>query len=270
MPELPEVEVIARGLAASLVGRAIRSAEAVWPSSLLGGEAAFARTVEGRAVEGVARRGKLLLLALTGGRTLAVHLRMTGRLVHQPLPEDGPHDRVRLELADGSRLVFSDVRRFGTMGAFLPGTLELWDFYRNLGPEPLEMSTADFVDRLKGRRTRIKALLLDQHVVAGVGNIYADESLFRAGIRPSARGCDVSRARLAALHACLKDVLLQAIAENGSSIRDYRDSGGNAGAFQNAFRVYGRHGQPCVHCGSILLKSTVAGRTTSHCPKCQR
>ncbi|MDD4952965.1 MAG: DNA-formamidopyrimidine glycosylase, partial [Desulfovibrionaceae bacterium] len=167
-------------------------------------------------------------------------------------------------------LVFADLRRFGWCRAVSPNGFKDWDFFRSLGPKPLEIGPAEFADRFRGRRASIKALLLDQRVVAGVGNIYADEALFRAGIRPTARASDISPNRLRGLHAALSAVLGQAISENGSSIRDYVDSRGAAGAFQNSFRAYGRAGLACPRCGENMVRVRVAGRATTYCPGCQK
>ncbi len=202
---------------------------------------------------------------------LAFHLKMTGRLfIHPPATPAGIHTRVVFDLEGGTRLFFDDARKFGYVRCITRRSLALWPFWRDLGPEPLETDARGFAARLARRRGRIKALLLDQKVVAGVGNIYADESLFRAGIRPDTQAHTLTPERLFALHGHLQDVLRESIAECGSSIRDYRDAHGDAGAFQNSFRVYGRGGQPCRHCGTTLATAQVAGRTTVFCPQCQR
>ncbi|MEW5774543.1 MAG: bifunctional DNA-formamidopyrimidine glycosylase/DNA-(apurinic or apyrimidinic site) lyase [Thermodesulfobacteriota bacterium] len=202
---------------------------------------------------------------------LAVRLGMSGRLwLAAPGAEPEKHTHVIFDLDDGRRLFFTDPRTFGSVRAMPGGRLAAWSAFAALGPEPLEIGPAGFAARFAGRSGKMKALLLDQTVVAGVGNIYADESLFRAGISPEARADKVSEARLHRLHAALSEVLAEAIAANGSSIRDYRDAHGDAGAFQNAFRAYGRHGQPCLTCGTTLTKVTVAGRTTTYCRKCQK
>lgn len=211
----------------------------------------------------------------TGGNRvphlLGVHLKMTGRLfVYGPEVAPNAHTRVVFGLDDGNRLFFDDARKFGYVRALSDADLATWDFWRSLGPEPLEIDAPDFVALFRGRRGRIKALLLDQTVIAGIGNIYADESLFRASIRPDAQAGDLSPARLRVLHGHLVDVLRESIAECGSSIRDYRDAHGDAGAFQNRFRVYGRAGQPCVACGRTLTTGKVAGRTTVYCERCQK
>jgi formamidopyrimidine-DNA glycosylase len=278
MPELPEVETIARTLAPEVVGREILRLEAPDPSALAPGPEAFAALVTGRRIKDVGRRAKLLLLRLAdaSGREaglVAAHLRMTGRVVAYAPGQEPERPRAVLHLSGGVRLAFADVRRFGSLHAFSgragPGGIESWPFYASLGPEPLAMAAAEFSARLGRGRARIKALLLDQTVIAGVGNIYADESLFRAGIRPDTPAAALSPRRRAALFAALQAVLAQAIVENGSSIRDYRDAHGDAGAFQNHFLAYGRAGLPCLACGTPMQAMRVAGRTSTFCPRCQ-
>ncbi len=288
MPELPEVETIARGLAPRLTGRTILGVEPLWSGSLADGPPGLTRhellrRVPGGRVVGVRRRAKLLLLDLVVGErdghaplVLAFHLKMTGGLT-VPGPGQDPPDyaRILFPLDDGGRLCFRDMRKFGWCRAFVGGGvdesgLDAWPFWTSLGPEPLGLDDAAFAALFKGRRARVKALLLDQSVIAGIGNIYADEALYRAGIRPDARADLVSRVRLEGLGRAVRAVLAQGIAQNGSSIRDYRDAGGNAGAFQNDFRVYGRGGEPCRHCGRLLRVVRVAGRTSTWCQGCQR
>ncbi len=278
MPELPEVETIARGLRPYLAGACIAGIEVSAPHALPQGVETFRSRIVGRRIEDVTRRGKALLLHFTGEPLiLAVHLRMTGRLF---LPDNGEllHDRhthccFLLRHDDGRperTLVFHDVRKFGTLQALFPEELAAWPFFARLGHEPLEIGPEAFATIFENKKGRIKALLLDQAVIAGIGNIYADETLFRAGIRPDAPAMNLGRTRLGRLHARVQEVLGEAIEACGSSISDYRDAHGHAGAFQNCFRVYGRGGQPCVNCGSPLHTMKVAGRTTVYCPICQR
>lgn len=289
MPELPEVETIARTLAPEVVGRTILSVETLDPAALKPSSEGFADLVAGRRIEGVGRRAKLLLLHLSdrpnqpdlstrnggaengeaSGALIAVHLRMTGRVLCLGKGQEPVRPRAVLHLSGQRRLVFADARRFGSMHAFGQGGIEAWPFYASLGPEPLGMTAAQFRERVGQGRARIKALLLDQSVIAGIGNIYADESLFRAGLRPDTPAGCIAPGKLNALFAAVQAVLTQAIAENGSSIRDYRDANGDAGAFQNHFQAYGRAGQPCLKCGSIMLTRRVAGRSSSFCPVCQ-
>ena len=296
MPELPEVETIARGLRETLVGRRIRKV-CVREPRCVGNDTGFCVSLAGQSVAGIRRRGKLLLVDLAGGGTLAVHLRMTGRF-YLPDPDAGPdkHTHVIFELEplapapdtpdrpDGpdcpaglnglnglNRVFFHDVRKFGSCCLFPDeAALQEMPFLASLGPEPLELDQAGFIRLFQGKKARIKALLLDQKTIAGIGNIYADESLFRAGIRPDARAADLDAERLAGLHKALQEVLREAIADCGSSFSDYRDARGNAGAFQNRFQVYGRGGQNCLRCGRALATAKVAGRTSVFCPRCQK
>lgn len=269
MPELPEVEVIARGLHGSLVGR---SFESVLHADLTrlseSGETLLPR-LSGRSVKRVYRRAKVLLMELDNGLTLAFHLKMTGRVVHGPMRKVDKHDRLIVTLDDGTLLSFSDMRKFGYVKSFGPKALEGWEFFQRCGPEPLETSPELLAERVLERKGRIKALLLDQSVVVGVGNIYADESLFRAGIHPETRGFQLGRGECIRLFEELQAVLRQAIKENGSSIRNYVNADGDAGAFQNSFNVYGRKGKRCRACRTGLAVEKVAGRTSTFCPECQ-
>ena len=252
-----------------MLGREILGVDVLDPAALQPEPRAFASLVTGRRIQAVTRRGKLLLLDLDGGAVIAIHLRMTGRVMAYAPGQQPERPRAVLTLSGGVRLSFADVRRFGSMHAFAAGGIESWPFYASLGPEPLEMTASEFRQRLGQGRARIKALLLDQSVVAGIGNIYADEALFRAGIRPDAAVATVSAKRRNALFATVQAVLTLAIAENGSSIRDYRDAHGDAGAFQNHFQAYGRGGQACLVCGATMQAMRVAGRTSTFCPCCQ-
>lgn len=271
MPELPEVETIARGLVPLLVGRRFTDLAVLDPRVFVGDQVAFREQVLNRPITGVTRRGKLCLVELEGGATVAFHLKMTGRLlVARPDAKPAAHLRVLLALDDGRALHFLDMRRFGSCRGFAPGGLAAWDFYARLGPEPLCLEPAAFDAALGNRGARIKALLLDQHVLAGVGNIYADEALFAAGIRPMTLAREIPPAKRAALLAALKDVLCRAIAAGGSTIRDYRSAEGVEGSFQWDFAVYGRAGEACTVCKGKLRADKVAGRTSTYCPRCQK
>lgn len=292
MPELPEVETIARTLRPLIQGRVITGARVLLPRSLHELSLPLKQLV-GRRVADVTRRGKLALINLVpvgcpplpaGARwpvqsltepsdkpaVLTVHLRMTGRLfVYPPSEPLGTHTRVVLKLDDGNRLFFDDARTFGQMLLATPQILSCWSFWTKLGPEPLELSPAAFSARIRAKSGKIKAVLLDQTVLAGIGNIYADEACFRAGVDPRRAACSLSPVHCTALLAAIQQVLRESIAECGSSIKDYRTARGDAGAFQNYFRVYGRAGQRCHSCGTALEQAKVAGRTTVFCPRCQ-
>lgn len=270
MPELPEVEVIARGLDGTLAGRTVVSAEVPGLTRLSDPEDRVVSRIVGRTIRRAFRRAKVLLIEMDDNGFLVFHLKMTGRVVHGPKRAVDKHDRILFFLDDGSMLSFSDMRKFGYVRVFTAEELECWDFLVQAGPEPLETAPEVLADRIRGRRTAIKALLLNQSVVAGVGNIYADESLHRAGVHPETKGCRIGRERAVRLFTELQSVLKQAINENGSSISDYVNARGDAGAFQNNFNVYGRKGEKCKGCESLLQTTVVAGRTSTFCPKCQR
>jgi len=270
MPELPEVETIARGLSPLLAGRRVTSLDVLDSRVFPGDAAAFRREFAGRLITGVSRRAKLCLVEVEGERHIAFHLKMTGRLlVPDPGMEPPRHLRVRMELDDGRALHFADMRRFGLCLGFGPGELLEWDFFRRLGPEPLDMSGAEFRRAMAGRQGRVKTLLLNQEVIAGIGNIYADEALFKARINPLTRADALTPKNLDRLLGAIQDVLKRAISAGGSTIRDYRTAEGVAGSFQWSFKVYGRAGLPCPVCGGRLAAAKVGGRTSTFCPRCQ-
>jgi len=274
MPELPEVETIVRGLRSRLAGRRVVRARIAHPGILKARAAALTARLEGATVREVRRFGKHILLRLgrrgqAGNYWLIVHLGMTGQLVVEPRQRAARrHTHAWLELAGGESLRYIDPRRFGrlwvTPGEDLPEELS------RLGPEPLEIGEEDFVRRVRSRAARMKSLLLDQRFLRGVGNIYADETLFRARIHPATPGRRISPKRAKNLWRVMRQVLEEAIALGGSSVSDYVDAAGQPGGFQFQHRVYGRAGQPCVDCGARLLRAIIAGRGTAWCPKCQR
>lgn len=270
MPELPEVETIANGVDARVRGRRIQR---VWtsgkPQTFKSTETEIVATLTGARIELVRRVGKTIVMdLLRTGRKPAqflVHLGMTGRLlVSQPEVPWPAHTHAVLSLSDGRELRFVDPRRFGRLSV-LNGTA----VYHGPGKEPTTVSADEFSQLFKGRRLAIKAALLNQSILHGVGNIYADESLFRAGIRPRRQAGKLTRAQLATLHGALQQVLAQAIELGGSSVSDYVDADGVRGFFQLEHKVYSRAGQPCIRCGSVLKKIIVGGRTTVYCPICQ-
>lgn len=287
MPELPEVETVVRGLAPHVIGRTIQDVDVRYPGCLLpadgksrlnrGDAGAFRAATIGRKILNVRRRAKNIVLDLSPGENgplhLLAHLKMSGALWVPPQTaladaEADTHTHLLFALSGSVHMHFRDPRKFGYVLALTPQELE--DRLKSLGPEPLELSPQAFAKRAAGRRRQIKGLLLDQSFIAGVGNIYADEACHRAGIRPDARVEKLSSARLAKLHQAMQDVLAKAIAENGSTFRDYVNAHGEAGAFQNLFLVYGRAGKPCLGCGHTLASAAVAGRTTVYCPQCQK
>ncbi|HEX3744982.1 MAG TPA: bifunctional DNA-formamidopyrimidine glycosylase/DNA-(apurinic or apyrimidinic site) lyase [Bryobacteraceae bacterium] len=263
MPELPEVETVARSIA-PLVGRRIVSAEFRAVRILRGGDPEdMAARLAGRRIAGVKRYGKFLVLPLEGGGYLLIHLGMTGRLLlGGPV---GKHTHAILTLDEGV-LLFEDSRQFGSF--------QLSDEFparvARLGPEPLEVSLADFTAALKRHKSRIKPLLLNQRFLRGVGNIYADEALFRAGIHPLALAHRLRGERAAKLYNALREVLREAIDAGGSSISDYVDAQGRKGFFQFSHRIYQRTGEACVKCGTVVRKLVIVQRSSHFCPKCQR
>jgi formamidopyrimidine-DNA glycosylase len=275
VPELPEVETIRRQLAPHLEGRRIARFEVLdprWGEPAAPGELADA--LEGRTVESVGRRGKYFDVALDGEVHLVMHLRMTGNLLFIPAgkPEDQPYVRVRIELDDRSTVLFSDPRRFGT-GIVLLGDQARDDYFRTrLGVEPLTTDfTADALSALaRGRRSPVKAFLLSQERIAGVGNIYADEALFRARIHPLRQVGTLRRPQIEALHEAVIESLEAGIDARGASIDDFRHTDGARGSFQDRFLVHRREGEPCPRCGATVVKLRAAGRGTYICPSCQR
>jgi formamidopyrimidine-DNA glycosylase len=258
MPELPEVETVVRTLAPHLPGRRIVSAAFTSRFVTPGNRQQLAARLAGRTIQGIRRRGKFIVLALDRG-TLTIHLGMTGKLLLEA--SDSPHAHGTFVL-DRGVLTYHDPRQFGRI---------LWNAdLGKLGPEPLEITLENFAARLRRRNARVKSLLLNQRFLAGLGNIYVDESLAIAGIHPLAIASRLSAARAAALHQAMREVLTMAIEHGGSSISDYVDANGNRGWFQVLHRAYGREGEPCLACGTPIRKIIVAQRGTHYCPRCQR
>ncbi|GGJ13451.1 formamidopyrimidine-DNA glycosylase [Alicyclobacillus cellulosilyticus] len=272
MPELPEVEQVRRSLEPWVVGKTIRRVEVrlariirTPPNPVL-----FANRLAGRTVTGIARRGKYLLFSVPPD-TLVSHLRMEGQYRLEPAGAPlAPHTHVVFQFTDGSELRYRDVRQFGTMDLVGPDD-PLPPGLAALGMEPFDPRLTAEVLRacFARRRAPVKAVLLDQTVVAGIGNIYADEALFLARIHPQSPACRLSQAEAARLLAALRDVLTRAIAAGGSSIRTYADGYGRHGGFQVSLAAYGRAGAPCPRCGTPIAKVRVAGRGTHFCPVCQ-
>ncbi|MFN2448578.1 MAG: bifunctional DNA-formamidopyrimidine glycosylase/DNA-(apurinic or apyrimidinic site) lyase [Candidatus Baltobacteraceae bacterium] len=270
MPELPEVETIVRGLRKAISGKTIASAAVTLPKMAQAPAGIiFEEAVCGERIARLARRGKYAVIGLGSGRSLVVSLRMTGRLVAlQAGDEPYPYGYVTLAFHGGGRLVFADVRQFGRMRLVEPE--EPWD--QALGPEPLDKSFTPerFIAMLSGRTTPVKAFLLDQRRIAGIGNIYACEALWEAGIRPASPAGSLSKPAARRLHHALVDVLNRAVKLRGSSIDDYVDAGGLKGGFQNVLSVYGKAGKKCSRCGGTVVRTVLAGRGTWWCRKHQK
>jgi formamidopyrimidine-DNA glycosylase len=279
MPELPEVESVRVQLAPALVGRRFLDVE-ITDERLTRpfDPAAVAASLVGERVEAVERRGKYLIVRFESGRVLLIHLRMTGNVFHSaPRSDpdgaagDDPHRRAVVRLDDGSDVVYRDVRRFGTWLVLEPGELETY-LEARIGDEPLEagFTARALARRLAGRRAPIKAALLDQRAAAGLGNIYADEALWRARIHPLRPAGTLTAAEIRRLHSGIQAALELGLARQGSTLRNYRLPDGSAGSMQDEFRVYGRAGEPCDRCGTPIEKIRTGGRGTSYCPGCQR
>lgn len=293
MPELPEVETVRRGLIPVLQGAVIEEAEARRPDLRWPLPESFAERLAGRRVEAIGRRAKYILADLDGGEVLILHLGMSGSIridgthkprrpgaFHYPRAEPGPHDHVVFRLAGGVTVTFNDPRRFGAILLVPYDRLDSHPLLRDLGPEPLGNTFhAEHLARAcAGKRTSLKAALLDQKVVAGLGNIYVCEALHRAGLSPRRQASSLATrtgaptARAERLVTAIRDVLRDAILAGGSSLRDHRRVDGELGYFQHAFRVYDREGQPCrtLHCKGQVLRIVQSARSTFFCPTCQR
>lgn len=273
MPELPEVETVARLIRPHLVGRVVRASEVSWPRTVGGRVASFERAVLGARIESVERRAKYIVFELSragvAAGALLGHLRMTGRMhVEGADWNPGKFSKVRLELDDGRAFHFIDVRKFGR----LVYTPDVRRELSALGPEPLgDDFTAEWLfDALRARRRALKPLLLDQSFLAGLGNIYVDEALFRARLHPLANSQRVAREQAGALHREIRATLAEAVEREGSSFDVfYRTPEGNPGSYQHQFKVYGRGGEPCRVCDATIVRFVVGQRGTHVCPKCQ-
>jgi formamidopyrimidine-DNA glycosylase len=269
MPELPEVETIVRDLRGQVVGEGIRGVSFLNGSIWRNGKPS-ARSLIHKKIESIERIGKNILIHLSGNRTLVVHLKMTGRLTFEdsrtPLAK---HTHLAIKL-DNGELRFNDVRRFGYLDLVKSSKLDEVDYLARLGPDPLLISENEFVGIIRPKRRIIKSLLLDQSVISGLGNIYTDEALFRAGIHPLRISSGISRKRIVRLHHVIVEVLKAAIEARGSSVADYVDGSGRPGFYKDSHRVYGREGQPCLRCGRPIKREIIGSRSAHFCPRCQR
>lgn len=287
MPELPEVETIRIGLAQLLPGLVIKNVNHDWPKSFPNAPADVARFMVGATVLAVHRRAKVLIIDLSSKYSLVIHLKMTGQLIYVGQKRFGAGHptkdlvgelpakatRVTIDFTDDSRLFFNDQRKFGWMRLLPTVEIPEIDFFKKVGPEPLEadFSVDMFTQRLSRRKnSNIKAVLLDQTVIAGVGNIYADESLWLAKIHPATVVSQIPKAKLVALHSGLIEVLKLSIKKGGSTDKNYVDAQGKRGSYLTFANVFRRNGQPCPRCGNTILKIRVAGRGTHYCPYCQK
>ncbi|MCC6864146.1 MAG: bifunctional DNA-formamidopyrimidine glycosylase/DNA-(apurinic or apyrimidinic site) lyase [Rhodobacteraceae bacterium] len=291
MPELPEVETIRRGLVSVMAGEVIvktqvRRADLRWPFP-----DRMAERLTGVRVLALRRRSKYILVDLSSGETLLVHLGMSGRILisvpeivcsarkrlgefHHFHPAPEKHDHVVFEMANGARITFNDARRFGVMDLMDTVKAEAHPLLSVLGPEPLgnEFNESYLVEKFKNRNTPVKLALLDQHLVAGLGNIYVCETLYRARIHPATKTGKLKKLKVIAMVPIIRNVLVEAIAAGGSSLRDYRQADGELGYFQHSFQVYGREGEPCLtqDCVATISRIVQSGRSSFYCPSCQR
>jgi formamidopyrimidine-DNA glycosylase len=275
MPELPEVETVMRGLDGHLTGRRITSARLNRPDIRFPVPPELPQVLTGAVVLGFRRRGKFMLMRLDSGFSVLIHLGMSGRMLLDAEP--ALHEHLRIETEEGGRVGFVDPRRFGVLDLLPTADEDTHKMLAGMGPEPLgnEFSAPILAAALKGKTTAIKVALLDQRIVAGIGNIYASEALFRAGIDPRRAGGKISRPRIEALVQSIRETLLEAIAAGGSSLRDYVQPSGELGYFQHAWKVYAREGEACEKCpgapGCGGIKAiTQGGRSTFYCAKVQK
>jgi len=283
MPELPEVETVLRGLAPVLEGRTIVKAKVNRPDLRWPFPENMAGRISGQKISKLWRRSKYILADLSSGESLLVHLGMSGRILisGDPLgtfvhdhPAAQKHDHVVFDIDNGARVTFNDPRRFGAMDLLSTDGADHHPLLRDIGPEPLSNAFNEtyLIERLKGKKSAIKSVLLDQKIVAGLGNIYVCEALYRAGISPKRLAGKTAEKRLAALVPIIRQVLDEAISAGGSSLRDFRQADGELGYFQHSFNVYGREGLPCVTdgCDHVVQRIVQSGRSSFYCKNCQK
>lgn len=283
MPELPEVETVRRGLIPAMEGNIIAKVLVNRPDLRWPFPENMAQRLTGQKVERLRRRSKYILADLSSGESLLIHLGMSGRMTvsGDPLgqfvhdhPAAQKHDHVVIDMKNGARIIFNDPRRFGAMDLIDTETAETHMLLAKLGPEPLgnDFHESYLAEVLKGKNTPIKSALLDQRIIAGLGNIYVCETLFRCGISPKRKAGNLSNARVQTLIPVIRQVLLDAIKAGGSSLKDFRQADGELGYFQHSFDVYDRENQPCrtPECGGTITRITQSGRSSFYCPQCQR
>lgn len=282
MPELPEVETVMRGLMPSMQGAVIAQAQVNRPDLRWPFPERFAERLTGKRVERMWRRSKYILAELSSAETLLIHLGMSGRMLVSGDPlgnfvHDHPavekHDHVVLDFDNGARVTFNDPRRFGAMDLLDTATQEQHKLLVGIGPEPLgnQFDESHLIAALKGRKMPMKSALLDQKIVAGLGNIYVCETLYRGKIHPARQACDVTENEIRALVPIIREVLSEAIEAGGSSLKDFRQADGELGYFQHSFDVYGREGEVCKApgCGAQIARIVQSGRSSFYCPNCQ-
>ncbi|MDE0751353.1 MAG: bifunctional DNA-formamidopyrimidine glycosylase/DNA-(apurinic or apyrimidinic site) lyase [Planktomarina sp.] len=283
MPELPEVETVRRGIESAMQDQVIISAEVNRPDLRWPFPPNMAKRLSGARVVGLRRRSKYILVDLDSDETLIVHLGMSGRMLvsgiqvgqfHQEHPAPKKHDHVVFHMENGARVTFNDARRFGAMDLASTAAVEQHKLLASLGPEPLGNSFDEtyLIGALSGKNSPIKSTLLDQRIIAGLGNIYVCEVLFRAKISPITKASELSKLRIGKIVPIIREVLEEAILAGGSSLKDYRQTGGELGYFQHNFQVYDQENQLCssVGCTGVIVRIIQAGRSSYYCPRCQR
>lgn len=274
MPELPEVETIRRSLEEKIKGKTLVGVEVFLEKMFKGPDSADPGSeINGRKINSIERRGKYLIIHLTGSMAMVIHLRMTGQLMYcTPEQDKAKHTHVVFHLNDKCELRFVDQRQFGKVQLVREKELAQISGLKSLGVEPFssEYTREWFKKELRNRRTKIKPLLLDQTFVAGIGNIYADEALFRAKVNPERVAATLTPREASNVFIAIREVLEEGIENKGTSIKDYVDGEGHQGSNQNNLRVYGRDGEPCVKCGKLIEKKSIGGRSSHFCPKCQK
>jgi len=279
MPELPEVETIAKGLRQAIVGKKVKEVQAIFPKIVKQKFEIFQQAVTQKKIKGVRRRGKYLLIDLSGDRTILVHLGMTGNLLfvnkasirHRSETKSiGKHDHLIFKFCNpNTHLCYNDQRKFGKIKVFNTDKENRVPELKKLGPDAIDITPSEFADLFKKRKGRIKSALLNQHIVAGLGNIYADESLFEARINPAQKIDRLSEFRLERLYRSINKILGKAIKAGGSSIDNYLNVDGRMGEFQLQHKVYGREGERCKRCGTKIRRIKINQRSSYFCPKCQ-
>ncbi len=272
MPELPEVETVVRGLRTAIIGETLSRVTCRYPKINLDNPGNWRQSLKGQQFLTVRRRGKNILIDLSGGLTLWVHLKMTGHFyLADPAAPVGRHDLVLFELKSQVRhLRYQDTRRFGRIRLFPTKTVMSQKGLADLGPEPLEIKRQDFLSLISRSRRMIKPALLDQRFLAGIGNIYADESLFRAKIHPRQLTCDISTRKINTLYDAMREILTTAIDNMGTTVDTYAGINGEFGGFQSYLQAYGREGEPCFRCGRLIQREVIGSRSSHFCPRCQK
>ncbi|NLI16483.1 MAG: bifunctional DNA-formamidopyrimidine glycosylase/DNA-(apurinic or apyrimidinic site) lyase [candidate division Zixibacteria bacterium] len=270
MPELPEVETIVRDMRSVLTGQSVLIAKFLNMSIKESGGPPDASSLRGKRLIAIDRRGKNIIFRFEKDLSMVIHLKMTGRLLFEKIQaEQEKHLHFQIEFSN-NKLFFYDVRKFGRVGIYDSDGLARHPRLTKLGPEPFDLTPAQFARLLITRHKPIKAALIDQEIIAGIGNIYADESLFAAGIRPDRPSAKIKPDHLIRLHKSIIKVLKKAIDNRGSSVDDYLDGFGKSGKFQRLLKVYGRTGQKCLKCDATIKRITLRGRSTHYCPRCQK